>query len=363
MVNHHKVGAALGAVVALGALGALCERSATAGTAAEASTSLERLVGMRLIVGVDGTTPSRALLERVRGGEVGGVILMSRNIRTAPQVRALTRRLRDAAGAAGRPLLIMTDQEGGAVRRVRWAPPVLPADELGRLGEAALRRRGRDTARALAGLGIDVDLAPVADIPAVRGSFVAAQRRAFSRVPTRVSKSVTAFAAGLLDGGVAPTLKHFPGLGLATVTTDRKAVTIAADASSLEPGLTPYRRAIGADVAPLVMIANAAYGAYGGLPAVWSPRVLGLLTELGFDGVTITDALEALALTHDVPVAEAARRAARAGVDLLLFVGSEASTARVHDELVADLRAGRLARTALERSATRIEELATMYGG
>lgn len=328
-----------------------------------ASPPLARLVGARLVVGIDGTAASPSLLERIRRGEVGGVILMGSNVRTAPQVRALTTSLRAAAMAGGNPLLVMTDQEGGAVRRFRWAPPAASAEDLGRLGEAAIRRRGRDTATALERLGVDVDLAPVADVPAVPGSFIAAQHRGFSTVPMRTAKDVTAFAAGLLDGGVAPALKHFPGLGLATVSTDEAAVTIAAGAAALAPGLLPYRRAIAAGVAPLVMVSNASYTAYGDRPAAWSPRVLALLRGLGFTGVTITDALEPLATTHGVTLSQSAIRSARAGVDLLLFVGSERSTAAVYDALLAEARAGRLSRAALEASADRIDGLAATYAG
>jgi beta-N-acetylhexosaminidase len=349
--------------LALIALIAACAVPYGSSAPAAAGDSLERLIGSRLVVGVDGTTATPALLRRIRGGRVGGVILMGRNVRSAPQVRALTASLRAAAGGAGRPILIVTDQEGGAVRRFRWVPPAASAEEMGRLGEATLRRGGRDTARALERLGLDIDLAPVADVPAVEGSFIARQRRGFSTVPMRVAKSVTAFSAGLLDGGIAPTLKHFPGLGLATRTTDRVAVGIDADAAALEPGLVPYRRALNAGVVPLVMLSNASYAAYGSRPAAWSPAVLGLLRGLGFGGTTITDALEALATTQRVSLAEAAIRAARTGVDLLLFVGSERSTEQVYDALLADARAGRLPRAALERSSARIGELAATYAG
>jgi beta-N-acetylhexosaminidase len=350
-------------ILAVLVLGLAASAAASVETPAAGPDRLERLVGVRLVVGMEGTTPSPALLERIRRGQVGGVILMGANVRSAPQVRALTASLRAAARAGGRRLLIATDQEGGEFRRFRWAPPAAPAEELGRLGEAALRKRGRDTARALERLGVDVDLAPVADVPGVEGSFIAAQRRDFSTVPMRAAKAVSAFAAGLLDGGVAPTLKHFPGLGLATRSTDDVAVTISAPAGNLDAGLVPYRRAVAAGVAPMVMLSNASYTAYGGRPAAWSPRVLGLLAGLGFGGVTITDALEALAETHDVPLDEAAFRAARAGVDLLLLVGSERSAERVFDRLLAEARAGRLSRPALERSAARIDELAATYAG
>ena len=347
----------------VGAL-ALLVACATAGAAGHAAPpTLAELVGARLVVAVDGPTASPTLLDRVRRGRVGGVILMGANARSAPQVRALTTSLRAAARMGGRRLLIVTDQEGGVVRRFRWAPPVASAQELGALTEGAIRKRGRETATALERLGVDVDLAPVADVPAVPDSFVAGQRRAFSTSPTRAAKGVTAFAAGLLDGGVAPTLKHFPGLGRASVTTDEEAVTIDAGAALLAPELVPYRRAIAAGVAPLVMVSNASYTAYGGAPAAWSPRVLGLLRSLGFRGATVTDALEALAATRRTTVSEAAIRAAAAGVDLLLFVGSERSTAQVYDALLAAARSGRLSRASLERSAARIDALAATYAG
>jgi beta-N-acetylhexosaminidase len=287
---------------------------------------------------------------------------MGHNVRSAPQVRALTASLHAAARSGGHRLLVMTDQEGGLSRRFRWAPPVASGEELGGLTEGEIRVRGRATAQALERLGVDVDLAPVADVPAVDGSFIAQQRRGFSTIPARAAKGVTAFAAGLLDGGVAPTLKHFPGLGLATVSTDDAAVTIAGDAAALAPGLVPYRRAVAAGVVPLVMVANASYAAYGGRPAAWSPSVLRLLRGLGFTGVTITDALEPLASTHAVSLSAAAIRAARAGVDLLLFVGSERSTDEAYGALLAEARAGRLPRAALQRSAARIDELAATYG-
>jgi beta-N-acetylhexosaminidase len=318
---------------------------------------------MRLVVGMDGTTPSAALLDRIRRGRVGGVILMGANVRSASQVRSLTARLRAAAAQGGRRLLIMTDQEGGLVRRFRWAPPAASAEELGTRTEGAIRRTGRSTAAALEQLGVDVDLAPVADVPGVPGSFVAASDRGFSTIPQRAAKDVTAFAQGLLDGGVAATLKHFPGLGLATTSTDDAAVRISATEEALAPGLVPYRRAIPAGVVQLVMLSNAAYTAYGGQVAAWSPRVLGALGALGFTGVTITDALEPLATTHHVTLGQAALRAARNGVDLLLFVGSERATAAVYDPLLAAARAGRLPRAALEVSAARIDELAATYAG
>jgi beta-N-acetylhexosaminidase len=362
-VRRTSSGALAAARIAAAVLALVIVAGASSAGAPAAGTPLATLVGARLVVGIDGTSPSPALLERIRQGRVGGVILMGANVRSATQVRELTARLRAAAEAGGRRLLIMTDQEGGEVRRFRWAPPAASAETLGRRTEGAIRRTGRSTARALERLGVDVDLAPVADVPGVPGSFIAATDRGFSTNPTRAAKSVTAFAAGLLDGGVAPTLKHFPGLGLATTSTDDAAVRITASEEALRPGFAPYRRAIAAGVAPVVMVSNATYTAFGGQIAAWSPRVLSTLAGLGFTGTTITDALEPLARTHHVTLGQAAIRAARAGVDLLLFVGSERSTDAVYGQLLAAARDGRLPRAALEASAARIDELAATYAG
>jgi beta-N-acetylhexosaminidase len=325
-------------------------------SAAPGRPSEAQLAGTRLVVALRGTTPSADLLARVRRGEVAGVILFRGNVLGPGQVRRLTDRLRAAARAGGLPPpLVAVDQEGGLVRRLPWAPPAPPAAALGEAGAGAVRRVGARTGHALRAAGIDVDLAPVADVPAVRGSFLAAQRRAFSTDPERAAVLVGAFAAGLADAGVLATAKHFPGLGRATRSTDRYRVTVGAPIARLRPGLLPFRRAIDGGV-PLVMLSNAAYAAYDREPAVWSRRIGRdlLRGELGFAGVTITDALEATAATWHVPVPEAAVRAAAAGVDLLLVTGSEQSSRAVYERLLAAARAGELSRASLEESAARV---------
>lgn len=232
---------------------------------------------------MEGTAPSAALLSRVRAGEVGGVILFGANVLTATQVRALTRAV-DAAARVGRQPapLIMVDQEGGGTRRFASSPPFRSAAQLGRLTPTDVRAEGQATAGALRALGVSVDLAPVVDVPSVTGSFIAAQKRAFSSDPNRVASLATAFAQGLADGGVAATAKHFPGLGRARLSTDVAAITIDASPAQLATDLVPYRRLIVAGV-PLVMISNATYSAFGPKPAAWSPAVEVLLRRtLGF---------------------------------------------------------------------------------
>jgi beta-N-acetylhexosaminidase len=340
----------VGAVAMLAAL-----LAAGAGLARASAPGLPELVGQRLVVAMRGTVPGAELLERIRDGRVGGVILFGGNVRTAPQVRELTARLQDAARAGGRPtLLIAVDQEGGGTRRFRWAPPARSAVELGSLAPARVRAAGRGTAAALRALGVNVDLTPVADVPSVPGAFIAAQRRAFSAEPRRVAELAAAFAQGLSDGGVAATAKHFPGLGRASVSTDTAAVRIDASRPQLASDLAPFTQLIQAGV-PLVMLSNATYPALDAKPGAWSPAVEGLLRNtLGFTGVTITDALDAAAATHQRSVPSAGLLAAQAGADLLLVAGSEAVSDAVYDRLLAAAEAGTLPRGGLDRSYARI---------
>ena len=339
--------AALAVAAVLGASGSTAARVT--------SPTLAQLVGQRLVVAMTGTSPGPGLLARVRTGQIGGVILSNGNVRSTAQVRALTDSLRAAARAGGQPPpLVAVDQEGGRTRRLLWAPPLLSAERLGRLSPAAVRAQGLATARALRAAGIDVDLAPVADVPNGPGSFIAARGRGFAADPAQAAALATAFAEGLADGGVAATAKHFPGLGRAAKTTDTAAVTIPASRAKLAADLVPFRSLIAAGV-PLVMLSNATYTALGPKPAVLSGAVHALLRgELGFDGVTISDALDAAAVLQGRSVESASVLAAEAGTDLLLFTSGEAETAAVYARLLGRARDGTIPRASLERSYARI---------
>ncbi len=319
--------------------------------------SLQQLVGQRLIVAFGGTTPSPALLQRVRRGEIGGVILFGANVTGPAQLARLTASLQAAARAGGQPLLLVaTDQEGGGVRRLSWAGPALSASGLGRLGAAAIQAQAAAAGRALRATGVNVDLAPVADVPRA-GSFMAAAARTFGTTPATVGAAVVAFVRGLADARVAATAKHFPGIGTATLNTDQHAVTLP----SSEAALVPFRSAVAAGV-PLVMISNATYPSLDSKPAPWSPKVQSLLRgRLGFRGVTISDALDAAAATRGRPLPSVAVLSAQAGVDLLLLVGSESSSTSVYDRLLAAAKSGKITLASLRRSYDRILALKTAY--
>ena len=333
------------------------ERTGAAEWAAAAPT-LAQMIGQKLVVRMDGATPSADLLGRIRRGEVGGVILFGPNVTTPTALFALTSQLRAAAASGGQPrLLIAVDQEGGPIKRIPWAPPTLSAPQMGRLGSASIARaQGASTAAALHGLGIDVDLAPVADVPASTASFMYRAGRTFSFSATRTALLADAFASGLESKAVVPAMKHFPGIGFATRNTDAYVVTIRGSRAALAPGLLPYRTAIRHAI-PLIMLSNATYPAYDPRNAAGWSHAIGvtlLRHDLGFTGVTITDSLDGTAKARDLWTRVLAVSAARAGTDMILTSGSEASTGGVYATLLRQAELGAIPLATLQASYDRI---------
>jgi beta-N-acetylhexosaminidase len=298
--------------------------------------ALERAVGQKVVSAFAGPRPSRALLRRLRTGHLGGVVLFSRNITSPAQLRGLTRQLRHAAVAGGNPPpLIAVDQEGGLVKRLPWAPPSSAPAAMTDPGA-----EGRTTGRALRAAGITVDLAPVADVE-TRPNFLGS--RAFGSTEPEVAREACEFAAGLKDAGVTPALKHFPGLGDAGANTDLARVTIRAPLR-----LAPYRRCARGG---LVMLSSATYPRLGHDPAVFEPSAYARIPS---GVVTISDDLTARAMAGRGDIAV---RAARAGLDLLLYGGSEATSAGGYRRLLRAVRQGRLGEQRVRDSAERIMEL------
>jgi beta-N-acetylhexosaminidase len=320
--------------------------------------TLAQLVGQKLVVKMQGTTPSAALLGRIRRGEIGGVILFGSNVTTKAALIALTSQLQKAAADGGQPLLLIaTDQEGGAVKRIPWAPPTMTVPQMGDLGSAATARdQGFQTGSALSSLGINTDLAPVADVPASNQSFMYAAGRTWSFDASVTATLSSAFARGLEVADVVPAMKHFPGIGFALQNTDTSVVDIAASKAQLAPGLQPYSLALTQPI-PMIMLSNATYDAYDpNNGAGWSRAISQTLLrgQLGFKGVTITDSLSGTAAARGIPQPDLAIQAAIAGTDMILIGSSEASSSAVYDALLAAARAGTIPRTTLTASYDRI---------
>lgn len=346
------VGATLAVLLGSGAAAPPPHRSAEPGGAVAAHSAAasgarapsdERLLGQRIMVGVSGTYPSRALLRAVQAGDVGSVILFKENIVNRSQVKALTGALQRAARRGGNPpLLISTDQEGGQVKRLAGGPPWHSPPQMAASGRPGLAySEGRATGRYMTGLGVNWDLAPVVDVPTSRRAFIWRQGRAFSFNPATVATYATQFALGLQSARTAATAKHFPGVGSATVDTDNQLDVLRPSRRQLDDALRPYRALVprGLDT---VMLSTAAFPAYDSspTPTALSRRIVqGLLRgRLGFRGVTITDAL-GTPTGHDEVTAGVL--AARAGADVLLYTDGAPGELRA---LEASLRRGTLSR-------------------
>jgi beta-N-acetylhexosaminidase len=328
---------------------------------AGAAPSLQDLIGQKLVVSMDGHTPSASLLDRARRGRIGGVLIHGWNFSSAAQLKSITAKLQQAAAEGGQPpLLVAVDQEGGQVKTVSWIAPTLSPPEMGDLGSSdTARRQGRKTGSGLLGLGIDADFAPVADVPGSTSSFMYQQGRTWSFGSRKTARLANAFALGLGDRGVLATMKHFPGLGLASRSTDDYVVHIDATKIELAPGLRPYRHAV-ANGVPLVMLSNAVYKAYDPTHAAGWSHAIGtalLRGELGFQGVTITDSLDGAASTRGIPTDPLALKAAKAGTDMLLLTGSEASSRSVFRTLLDAAKAGQIPHDRLTASYERIVQL------
>jgi beta-N-acetylhexosaminidase len=323
-----------------------------------ASPSIAQLIGQKLVIRIERTTPSEALLGRIARGEVGGIVLFGANVTDERRLTALTATLQAAARDGGQPpLLVMTDQEGGTIRRIPWAPPAASAARMAStLDASGVHAAGAETAERLRRDGINVDLAPVDDVPASRDVFMATTARTFGSTASRVTGLATAFATGLESGGVLPVLKHFPGIGRVIRNTDSAVTTVTASRAQLDRDLAPFRAGIAAGV-PLVMLSNATYDAWDPANAAGWSAVVGtslLRHELGFDGVTITDSLAGTAKARGTTATDLAIRAAAAGTDMLLLTGPEAETAASFDDLVAAATSGAIPRSTLDASYDRI---------
>jgi beta-N-acetylhexosaminidase len=318
--------------------------------------STTKLLGQRVMVAMSGTSAPSWLLSAARDGRVGSVILFAANIASRSQLQALTRSLQRAAAQGGNPpLLIAVDQEGGQVKRLPAGPPDLSPPQMARTGSVAVAAsEGRATGSYLKALGINMDLAPVVDVPTFPGAFIWTQGRAFSFNPNTVAKYATAFALGVQGAHVAATAKHFPGVGSAAVDTDNKLDVLRPTSAQLAGALTPYRTLIPRGI-DAIMLSTAAFPAYdtSRTPTALSRRMVQQLLRgtLHFGGVTITDAL-GTPTGHDERTAGAI--AARAGADILLYTDSAPGELSA---LQAELRCGLLSLQEAQDSYSRIVAL------
>ena len=348
--------------------------SAAPSSAAPSTADLTpiQLAGQRVIYSFSGTTVPSTLLSLIREGEVGGVIFFSSNVTSVSQLAGVTKQL-DAAqqeSTVHLPLLLMTDQEGGEVRRIAGGQPTNSELTIGESSNPAKQAAaaGTGAAQTLSDAGLNVNLAPVLDVYAVPGNFIDQFQRSYSSDPNVVSAAGSAFITAQQKGGVAATAKHFPGLGTASTSedTDNEPVTLNEPLSQIRAvDELPYRSAIDVGV-DLIMVSWAVYPALdANHPAGLSSAVVQqeLRGRLGYSGVTITDAIEAKALGNYGGYGQRAVDAASAGMDLLLCSSGSVSEGQEATEALASaLQGGQLTTSSFDAAVSRINALRLKLG-
>jgi beta-N-acetylhexosaminidase len=318
-----------GGGVGVGGIGA---QRASAAPPWWAKLSPRQQAGQRIVFSYPGATPPQSLLDAIAAGTVGGVIFFGENILSLSQIADVVAQLRaaQASSPVSEPLLFMTDQEGGLIRRLRGQQPVLSEKQIGLSADpdAAATAAGSGAAAALRGVGMNLNLAPVLDVFRTPGNFDDQFQRSYSSDPLLAGRLGADFVRAQQGAGVAATSKHFPGLGAASAAenTDLGPVTLTQSLEELrsvdEDAFAP---AIAAGV-QLVMTSWAIYPAIDPVyPAGLSRTIVQgeLRDRLGFGGVTITDALEAGSLAAFGDTGQRALLSAQAGMDLLLCSGRD----------------------------------------
>jgi beta-N-acetylhexosaminidase len=323
------------------------------------NAELERLAAGCLLAGFEGPTVPDWLRAWLEAG-VGGVVLFAWNVESRAQVAELTAALR----AEREGLVVAIDEEGGDVTRLEaergssypgnWALGAVDDLELTEEVAAAI---GAD----LAGVGVNVNLAPVADVN-VRPENPIVGVRSFGSDADLVSRHVAAFVTGLQRGGVAACAKHFPGHGDTTTDSHLELPVVERDEAAMAAMLAPFRAAIEAGTRA-IMTAHIEVAGLDDAPGTLSPAVIGglLRGKLGFGGAVVTDALEMRAVSATVGAEEGAVLALLAGADALCL-GHDLRPESVQAAVVAAVKAGRLDEARVGKAASRVAALGRAGG-
>lgn len=260
---------------------------------------------------------------------VGGILYFSNNIKDPAQFKEMTENTMSySLNLTGLPAFLSIDEEGGDVTRIAAnnSFDVPKFDNMRLIGESGDSSKayeaGASIGAYLSEYGINLDFAPVADVLTNSENTVVANR-SFGSDPKLVSEMALQTAAGLQDNGVYACMKHFPGHGAtAEDSHNGAAVTEKTWEEMLEAEIIPFRDGIEQNLA-FLMIAHISVPNVTGddTPASLSDVIITdkLRTELGYDGIVITDGMNMKAITDNYSSGEAAVKAIQAGADIILL--------------------------------------------
>ena len=335
--------------------------------------TLREKLGQLLLVGFRGSRPAECSLifRDIREHGLGGVVLFDqemadhsagrRNIESPAQVEELVAALQAQART---PLLVAIDQEGGRVNRLKSSygfPESISHEELGRLDQPAeTLRHAAATAKTLASLGINWNLAPVVDLDAnPRNPIIKGKGRSFSADPETVAGHAEQFVRAHRAHGVLTCAKHFPGHGSAAGDTHLGLVDVTHTWHERE--LLPFQRLIAGGLCDAIMTAHVFNARLDpDRPATLSRAVItGLLRErLGFQGVIVSDDMEMKAISSQYGLENSVPAALEAGLDVLCFGNNLTYDPDIAPKAIAILeravQSGRISEARIDESFQRV---------
>ena len=288
---------------------------------AAAALSRKDQVGQVIMVGVNGRLTA-SVRKTITTHRLGSVVLLGDQGDSVDELAATTAELAGLVAAV--PVVTAVDQEGGLVQRLAGPgfTTIPNANQQAKLSDARLRASAQQWGSELTAAGVRWNLAPVADVvPAAKRKTnqpVGALRRGYGSDPTVVAQKTQAVIDGLAAAGVATSVKHFPGLGEVVGNTDFASGIVDSVTRADSASLAPFRAAVEADVAS-VMISSARYAKIDPAnQAVFSATVIGLLRDWGYEGVVISDDLGAAASVRKIPAGQRAVKFIAAGGDVVI---------------------------------------------
>lgn len=330
--------------------------------------TVEEKVGQLFIVNIEQLEPApgksykyyeitSTMKKNMEKYHIGGYIFFSRNLKSREQTKTFIKNLQ---GVSKIPLFISVDEEGGAVSRIgknkkmgtTYFPPMQEIGDTGSPTEAF--EVGNTIGQEIRELGFNLDFAPIADL-LVNESNTEIGDRSFGSDPKMVGEMVAEMVRGLQGQGVSATLKHFPGHGGASGDTHKGYADITNSIQELRKvEFIPFKAGIkvGAD---LIMVSHLAVTNVTNetVPASLSPLILEdiLRTELGYENIIITDALNMKSITNEYTSGEAAVTAISAGADILLMPKDFEDA---YEELLEAVKNGDIKESRIDKSISRI---------
>jgi beta-N-acetylhexosaminidase len=304
-----------------------------------AKLSLRQVAGQVVMVGTPLDNPGQ-IGGMIHSLGLGGVFLAGRTTASAASLRGTIGNLQHNAGVG---LLVALDQEGGQIQTLRGPdfPDIPSAVDQGKESQATLKNQATAWAGRLAAIGVNMDLAPVADtVPASLGPAnppIGAYDRQYGSDPNAVAADITTVVTAVQSQGVITTIKHFPGLGRVLANTDTSTDAVDNQTSRTDPFLAPFQAGIRAGTGA-VMVSSASYPRLDAhaIAAFSAPIITTLLRQqLGFTGLVVSDDLGNAVAVANVPVDQRAVKFVAAGGDLALTVDLGTAAAFVNGLLAA----------------------------